>query len=433
MPVPTSQRMTAQQAAALIEPRDSLGLPLGPGAPPALLTALGQRDDWVDLRVFGALLLGLYPLFTRAGVRLRSGFFGPVERGLRAAGHDVQFVPADFRRFTRLLAELCPRVMTTLATPPDERGWMSLSLHAGATTHELHAAGRDPDRLLLVEVNPYLPRTLGLEPDASHALHLDEVDGVIEAPGPLPVLPVAPAGACEARIAREALRFVRPGATLQTGIGGIPGAIVSCLAESGPGDFGVHSEMFTDGLMRLHRAGRVSNKGKGLYEGFSVCTFAGGSEELYRWLDRNREVRFLPVEVVNAPEVIARNRDMVCINGALAVDLQGQVAADTLGPSQYSGIGGHEDFTSSSGLGSSGRSLVCLPSTAQAKGRTVSRIVPFFEAGTTVTTPRHQVDLIVTEHGAAELAGRTTEERAEALVAIAHPDFRDSLRRAARC
>jgi acyl-CoA hydrolase len=188
--------------------------------------------------------------------------------------------------------------------------------------------------------------------------------------------------------------------------------------------------MFTDGLMRLHMAGKVTNQ-KGLFDGVSIATFAMGSEALYGWLEENQEVAFLPVEVVNSPEAIGRNRLMTTINGALAVDVHGQVVADTVDGDQYSGVGGQEDFISGPGLSLSQRSLLCLPSTAEVDGRIVSRIVPWFEAGTVITTPRHQVDIVVTEHGAAELEGRTVHQRGEALAAIAHPDFREPILEAA--
>jgi acyl-CoA hydrolase len=188
--------------------------------------------------------------------------------------------------------------------------------------------------------------------------------------------------------------------------------------------------MFTNGLMRLHQAGKVTNR-KGQFDGVSVATFAGGSPELYRWLEGNHEVAFLPVEVVNSPDLIGRNRTMVTINAALAVDIHGQVVADTIKGRQYSGIGGHEDFISGPALSLEDRSLLCLPSTVTIKGELRSRIVPFFEAGEVITTPRHQVDVIVTEHGAAELQGLTVHQRGEALADVAHPDFRDGLREAA--
>jgi acyl-CoA hydrolase len=190
--------------------------------------------------------------------------------------------------------------------------------------------------------------------------------------------------------------------------------------------------MFTDGCMQLHRAGKVTNAGKGLYDGVSVTTFAFGSAELYAWLDGNSDVAFLPVEIVNAPEVIGANNDMVTINGALGVDVHGQVVADTIAGDQFSGIGGAEDFVAGAGLELSDRSLICLPSTFEKDGVLQSRIVPWFGPGAVITTPRHQVDVIVTEYGAAELEGRTVRERGEALAAIAHPQFRGALLAAAK-
>jgi acyl-CoA hydrolase len=425
------KRRTPEEAAALIRLTDALAIGLGPCHPADFLRALGERDDFEALTVFGALLTGLQPLFTRRGVTLLSGFFGPVERGLRASGHDVRFVPADFRRFGRFARTLSPRVMATLAAPPDAEGRMSLALHAGAMVDELHRAGRDPDRLLIVEINPRLPRTLGLPPEHAHRLELDEVDVVVESSADPFYLPNGPPSDVERSIAEHVARFVPDGATLQTGIGGIPNQIVDLLAEGPGGDYGIHTEMFTTGLMKLHETGKVSNR-KGVYDGLSICTFAAGSPELYQWLDGQEAVRFLPVDLVNDPSVIARNRSMISINGALSIDLAGQIAADTVNGRQYSGIGGHEDFVSGAGLAEGGHSLVCLPSTARVRseGREdpLSRIVPTFPAGAIVTTPRHQVDVVVTEFGAAELAGRTAGERAAALAEIAHPDFRDALR-----
>ena len=188
--------------------------------------------------------------------------------------------------------------------------------------------------------------------------------------------------------------------------------------------------MFTTGCMRLHQAGKVTND-KALYPGVSVTTFAAGTAELYEWLDGNEEVVFLPVELVNTPELIARNEAMVTINAALAVDIHGQVVADTIAGAQYSGVGGHEDFVSGPGLSLNGRSLICLPSTYGTGDTRRSRIVPWFEAGTVITTPRHQVDVIVTEHGTAELMGKTIHQRGLALASVAHPDYRDELLAAA--
>jgi acyl-CoA hydrolase len=419
--------MTLAEAAALVRNGDTLAVPLGPGQPGGFLHALGERDDLGELQVFGALLLDFYPLFTRPGVRLLSGFFGPVERALQAAGHGVHFVPADFRRFAMLARRYAPRVMATAAAPPDAQGRLSLSLHAGATVEELRRCGRDPSRLLIVEMNAKLPRTLGLPPAHSHALHLDEVDVLAESDRDVVALPHAEPSAAERRIAEHALRFIPDGATLQTGIGGVPDHIVRRLAEGPGGDYGIHTEMFSDGLMELQRAGKVTNR-KGLHDGVSIATFALGSRGLYDWLDGNPGVRFLPVDAVNDPAQIARNRRMISVNGALSVDLLGQVIADRLGEREHSGIGGHEDFVTGAAFSEEGRSLICLPATANTPAGCVSRIASVFPLGSCVTTPRHQVDVVVTEYGAAELAGRTATERAEALVAIAHPAVRDALR-----
>jgi acyl-CoA hydrolase len=422
--------ITPQQAAARLELEDTLGIPLGTGQPPALMTALGERDDWTDLRIYGALLLAWSEAYKHPNVHYLSGFFGPVERSLRDAGANISFVPADFRRFEPLLEQQAPRVMATVAAPPDDAGWCSLSLHAGGTVKELVRAGADPDRLLIAEVSPEFPRTAGLPPEHRHALHVDQIDLLVESEAEPFALPSPEPSEIDEAIARHARRFIPDGATLQTGIGAIPSAIVGRLAEGDGGDYGVHSEMFTDGLMRLHQAGKVTNR-KGQFDGVSVATFAGGSRELYDWLAGNDQVVFLPVEVVNSPDLIGRNRMMVTINAALAVDIHGQVIADTIAGTQYSGIGGHEDFIAGPALSLEDRSLLCLPSTVTVDGELRSKIVPWFEAGAVVTTPRHQVDVIVTEHGAAELQGLTVRQRGLALAEIAHPDFRDELRAAA--
>jgi acyl-CoA hydrolase len=422
-----AETLSPADAAARVNPTDTIGIPLATGQPPEFMAALGKRDDWEDLRVYGALLGVGTELFNHRNVHYLSGFFGPFERALRDAGANISFAPADFRRFAPLLEEQSPRVMATAAAPPDSDGWCSLSLHAGGTSTELIRAAADPDRLLVVEVSDNYPRTYGIPPEHMHALKVDEIDIIIEGSGsPLPLPDFEPSEA-DLEIARHAAAYVPEGATLQTGIGTIPSAIAGQLANGDRGDFGVHSEMFTNGLMALHEAGKVSNAGKGCYDGVSVATFAAGSAELYEWLHENREVAFLPVELVNSAEAIARNRKMVTINGALAIDVHGQVVADTIHGTQFSGIGGHEDFIAGPALDVEDRSLLCLPASFEKDGEVRSRIVPWFEAGAVITTPRHQVDVVITEYGAAELQGKTVHQRAEALAEIAHPDFRDEL------
>jgi acyl-CoA hydrolase len=421
---------TVEEAVALVRPVDRIGLGLGPGIPDALLGALGARDDWEDLQVGGALCLNLYEIFTRPGVSYRCGFFGPAERLHHSQGHRVELVPGGFRQMGPIMARFAPRVMMAQAAPP-EGGTVNLSLHVGGTRDELLRAGRDPDRLLIVEVNANLPRTMSLPPVYDNTIELEAIDVLVESDGTPFALTDAPTDAVDEAVAAHALTYVRDGSTLQTGIGAIPNIVAAELARGPLGGFGIHSEMFTTGLMRLHQAGKVTNDAKGLFEGVSVTTFALGVAELYRWLDRNEEVAFLPVDAVNDPTVISRNANLVSINGALAVDLYGQVMADSIDGRQISGVGGHEDFVAGAELHLDAHSLICLRSTVERQGEVVSRIAGRPSEGSVVSTPRHHTGVVITEYGVAELTGRTVRERAHLLVDIAHPDFRPALRKVA--
>lgn len=426
----TPRRCSPEEAAQLLRPVDTVGFGLGPANPNAFLTALGTRNDWENLVLGGALLLGYYEVLAHPNVSYRCGFFGPGERLHLAQGHRIELVPGGFRQFAPILERFAPRVMAFQAAPPDDQGRLNLSLHFGATQPELLRAGRDPERVLVAEVNPSLPRTTTVPP-YDNTIPVDLVDVLVEASDPPFALEEPPPGDVDAAIAGHALSYVRDGATLQTGIGTIPNMVVSTLAEQPGGNYGVHSEMFTTGLMRLHQTGKVTNTAKGQYEGTSVTTFALGTAELYRWLDGNGEVAFLPVEVVNDPTIIGSNHDLVSINGALEIDLYGQVVADSVGGRQISGVGGHEDFVAAADLHLDSHSLICVHSTATVEGALQSRIVPFLPEASVISTPRHHTNVVVTEFGAAELAGLTVRERGHALADIAHPDFRSGLHAAA--
>ena len=417
---------TPDEAAALIHRRDTIGFGLGPANPDAFLTALGGRDDWEDLTFGGALLLGYYPVMTHPNVSYRSGFFGPAERIMLGQGARVELVPGGFRQFAPILRRYAPRVMTAQATPPGPDGTVNLSLHLGATYDELVMAGRDPDRMLVIEVNPNLPWTTTL-PDYANTIPVDLVDVIVETDGTPYALPQAVPDDIDRTIADTARSFIADGTTLQIGIGAAPDMVAAQLAAGPGGDYGVHSEMFSDGLMQLHQAGKVTNASKTLFNGVSVTTFALGSTDLYRWLDHNADVAFVPVHIVNDPSVIARNHAFVSINGALSLDLYGQVVADNIDGKQISGVGGHEYLGAAAELRLDDHSLICLRSTAQVDGVTRSRIVPLLPAGSVVSTPRHHTGVVITEYGAADLSGLTVRERAEALCGIAHPDFRAEL------
>jgi acyl-CoA hydrolase len=419
---------SAEEAVALVRPVDTIGFGLGPANPDTFLRTLGTRDDWEDLQLGGALCLDFYDVFTKAGVRYRCGFFGPAERLLLSMGHRIELVPGGFRQFAPILAGFAPRIMVAQGAPPDESGRVNLSLHMGATRPELLRAGQDPDRLLIVEVNPQLPRTATLPPEYDNTIPLELVDVLIESDAVPFALTEPPTAEVDSAIATHALAFVKEGSTLQTGIGAIPNIVATELASGALGGFGIHSEMFTTGLMRLHQAGKVTNSAKGVFDGVSVTTFALGTAELYAWLDGNGAVAFLPVDVVNDPTVIARNADLVSINGALSVDLYGQVVADSIDGRQISGVGGHEDFVAGAEMHLDAHSLICLRSTAVREGETLSRIAGVLPEGAVVSTPRHHTGVVVTEYGAVDLRGLTVRERAHALVDIAHPDFRAQLR-----
>ena len=415
-----------ESAVQVIRPSDTLAVPLGPGIPGAFMHALGDRKDFVDLRVSGALLPDLYAVFMQPAVHFQSGFFGPAERFLRDSGADIDFIPADFRRFEPVLAHLKPRVMAVAGASPVD-GYVSLSLHAGATANEIVSVIRDSERVLIVEVSPHFPHTYGVSGRYEHRIAISDIDFLVESDRQPLDLADAVATTEEIIIAQHAVGFIHDGCTLQTGIGGIPSQIATQLALGSGGDYGIHSEMFTTGLMRVHQSGKVTNKKGTEFDGFSLTTFAAGTPELYEWLDGNHDVRFMPVSVVNSPELISRNRNMVSINGAMAVDLSGQVIADSINGKQFSGIGGHEDFVAGPGLSANGRSLICLPSTTTVNGQLVSRILGRLPEGSIVTTPRHQVDVVITEYGAAEIGGLSIAQRAHELARISHPMFRDQI------
>ena len=422
-------KLSLAEAAQLVRPRDVLTCGLAVAQPTGLLEAIGARDDFEDLAILSGLLIRPYAFFQRRGVRVLSGFYGPVERMAQAAGATVDYVPADFTGLERLVRQLAPRIVAAVTTPPDADGWMSFGLHAGAHFTPFLEAARDPERLAIAEANPQIPRIGGLPELGGHRVHVSEVDAWVEHDETPVSLPAAVPSPEEIAIAEHATALVEDGATLQLGIGGIPDHIAKILASGAKGDFGIHTEMIADGAMHLHRAGKVTNR-KGLYDGLSVGTFAIGSPELYRWLDGNPQVAMLPVSATNDPALCRRLRRFVSVNGALMVDLAGQVAADHIGARQYSGVGGHETFVMAARAAPGGRSLVCLRSTVTVGGERVSTIVPHIPSDATVTTPRHQTHWVVTEHGAVDLTARTQRERAEALISIAHPDFRDALRAA---
>ncbi len=420
------QTITAAQATQLLRATDTITLGFGPAFPIPFMEALGNRDDWQDLTIYATMLSAYYDVLSHPNLKLRSLFFGPVERHMQSIGADIQYIPADLRRQALFARKNPTRVFICAVARPDNDGYVSLSVNA-TQYEDIVACSQDPKRLLILIATAKLPHTMGYLPDYPHRIHLDNVDFLIESDFWPPAMDDAPLGMLETTLAQNIQPFIPDRATLQTGFGSIPGAVVKALSQGPNGDYGIHSEMFTNGLMHLCRAGKVSNEYKGIFTGISVCAFAMGSAELYEWLHGNEQVRFIPPKCINSPAIIAENVNMRSINGALMLDLAGQIVADTIDGSQYSGIGGHEDFTSGASMEDDDRSIICLPATVTLGGQVKSRITAQLNAGSIITTPRHQLDIVVTEFGAAEVAGLTTTQRAHALADIAHPQFRDAL------
>lgn len=425
--MPESRKLRLEAAARLVRPRDSVLCGFVAGQPVGFLEALGARTDLVDVVLHTGLLSRPYALLKNPGVRVVSGFFGPIERMARASGARVSYLPADFSGLERLALRLKPRVALAVTSPPDREGWLSFGAQAGASFRPFLEAARDPERLAIAEVNPRMPRVDGLPEFGRNRVHLSEIDAWVEHDAELVTLPAPKPSPEDLAIARRVCDRIEPGAILQFGIGAIPDEIARLLSEGPMGGFGIHTEMISDGAMQLHEAGKVTNR-KPLYDGFTVATFALGSSKLYAWLDGNPNLRMLPVTEVNGASVLARLPRLTSVNGALSIDLAGQVAADFVGGRQYSGAGGHESFVSGAGAAPGGKSFLCLKSTAHVGGARVSTLVPSFSEGTRVATPRHHVQYVVTEHGAADLSVLSDSERPAALIELAHPDFRDSLR-----
>lgn len=425
-----SKLRSVREAVGLVHPDDTLAVPIITGQPAAFLAGLAERTDYRKLSIFTGLLTEPYAVFQQPGVRLISGFFGPIERLLKSMGVAVHYLPADFIGWERYARLAHPRVLASAVAPMDRHGFLSFGLHAGASFNAFLEAARDPHRLAIAEVYRDMPHILGLGRYGGHRIHISEVDCVVESDRSLFELPETPVTDEDTAIARHVERLIENGSTLQIGIGAVPNIVAQLLAAGAKGDFGIHTEMISDAVMHLHRAGKITNH-KGIHDGFSVGTFAAGSKELYQWLDHNPEVRMLPVAQVNDPAIVRRNRMMVSINGALAVDLSGQVMADTIGPRQYSGVGGHELFVIGAHDSAGGKSTICLHSTARVGDKPMPTIVPYLPLGTPVTTPRHHVQYVITEYGVADLGMLTDVERAHALIEIAHPDSREELRVAA--
>ena len=297
--------------------------------------------------------------------------------------------------------------------PPDRYGYCSLGVSI-----DVVKAGAEAAKLVIAEVNKQMPRTLG-----DCFVHIKEIDYVVESDLPLITWSPPEPDDVAMRIGQNVSKLIGDGATIQAGIGMIPNAILSFLGDKN--DLGVHSEMFSDGIIDLVEAGVITNRKKTLHNGKIIATFCMGTQRLYDFVHDNPLIEFHPCDYTNDPFVISQNERMISINAAIQVDLTGQVCADSIGEYFYSGIGGQVDFVRGAARSKGGKPVIVIPSTA--KDGTVSRIVPFLDQGAGVVTSRGDVHYVATEYGMVNLHGKNLRERALALIDIAHPDFRNDL------
>jgi len=345
-----------------------------------------------------------------------------ISQNIREAVHQgrADFTPVLLSEFTTLFKRGILPVDVALVhlSPPDEHGFCSLGIEVGLTKSVAASATR-----LIAEVNQRMPRTLG-----DSFIHVSKLDYIVPVDYDLPELPMGTEGPLDIveQIASYIAELIPDGATLQLGIGAIPDAILKHMYTKK--DLGIHTELFSDGIIDLVDAGVLTNAQKTLHPGKIIAGFLLGSSRLYKWVDDNPLIELHPTEYVNDPFVIAQNARMVAINSAIEIDLTGQVCADSIGSKLYSGVGGQLDFIYGASRSQGGVPIIALPSTA----KNFSRIVAILKPGAGVVTTRNHVHYVVTEYGVADLYGKTIRQRAKSLINIAHPDYREELNRQAR-
>ena len=424
-----SKLVSAEQAVSTIPSGADVAMGMAVAEPPALLAALARRVEQGtldDLKLWyfhsldhaaGTVLR--YELLDR--VRPHCMFLSPVERALMRQAEQagerppIEFVPTAFSEAPRLLSERVPlEAFVVTVSPMDRHGWFTFGVGNDYGSTVARSAKR-----LIVEVNPRMPRVFG-----DSLLHISEVDAIVEHEMALSEIAVHAPAPEDAVIARTVAGMIEDGSCLQMGIGSVPSAVCAMLRDHR--DLGIHTELMAPALAGLIECGAVTNRRKATYPGRSVFTFAMGDRRLYDFLDDNPAFHAAPVQVVNDPRHVSKNDKVVSVNATLQVDLSGACNSEHVMGRQYSGSGGQLDFVRGASASRGGKSIICCPSTA--KDGTVSRIVPQLTGP--VTTPRNDTHLVVTEFGWADLKGKSLRERAEALVAIAHPAFQDELARA---
>jgi len=413
-----SRVVTAQEAVQKIQSGDRVFLTGNCSVPQKILSALVEyAPNLQDVEICQALTVGPadYVAPTMEGhLRVNTMF---ISANIRKAVNEgrADFTPVLLSEFTLLFKNRVLPLDVALVhlSPPDNYGFCSFGVETGLTKSPAESA-----RIIIAEVNQQMPRTLG-----DSFIHVSKLNYIVPVDYPLAELPMGDEGSSEVteNIAGYIAELIPDGATMQLGIGAIPNAVLKYLYEKK--DLGVHSELFSDGVIDLVEAGVMTNSRKTLHPGKMIAGFIIGTRKLYDWVDDNPLIELHPTEYVNNPFVIAQNERMVAINSAIEVDLTGQVCADSIGTKFFSGVGGQLDFIYGASRSKGGVPIIALPSTA----KEFSRIVPTLKQGAGVVTSRNHVQYIVTEYGVANLYGKSIRQRAQALIEIAHPQFRDEL------
>ncbi|PND39304.1 4-hydroxybutyrate CoA-transferase [Paucibacter aquatile] len=414
---------TAEDALSLLRNGDFIIVPTGVGEPPTLLHALSAaRRQFRDIKLGQILAVRKYGYFdpeTVEHVRHVAFFYGAASRAGGKEGW-VDFIPSYFSEMPSLIerGQIPADVVVSMASPMDAHGYFSLSLGADYTMAAVKKA-----RAVILEVNPNVPFANG-----ACTVHISQVSGLIESSEPVAEVGLPKIGPVQEAIGKYVADMIEDGSTLQIGYGGIPDAVVMQL--SAKRDLGVHTEMIGDGIMSLVESGAVTNRRKNYLPGKMVATFALGSQKLYRFMDRNPGLEMHPVDFTNDPYLAGQNDNLVAINATLQIDLLGQCGSESLGPTPYSGTGGQSDFVRAANRSRGGKAFIVLPSTA--KDDSISRIVPTLSPGTHMSTSKNDINYVVSEFGVAQLRGKSAKQRALELINIAHPNFREELREAAR-
>ncbi len=420
---------TPEQAVELVKSGDWVDYASNICFPQLLDAALAKRrDELQDVKIRGNLLFG--PIQTVEVDPSREHF---IYNSWHCSGYErklcdknlCNFIPMIFRNLGWYYTNfLTVNVAMMAVTPMDKHGYFNFSCATG-----IAKAIMDKADIVILEVNEHLPRILG---GFDECIHISEVDCVVEGEHPpLPQFPIAEASEEDKKIASFIVPHICDGATLQLGIGTMPNVVGGMISDSDLKDLGMHTELCGDAYLRMFEAGKLTNRRKTFQKDKGVTGLVFGSRELYDWVDQNPGVVVEPLSYVNDPAIIAKHDNMISINSCVSVDLYGQICAESAGLRQISGTGGQLDYLTGASMSRGGKAFICMTSSfVDKKGERHSRILPHFD-GDIVTDPRSQAFWIVTEYGAENLAGCSTWERAEKLVSLAHPDFRDELIRAA--